>query len=110
MVDTGSESYSAKGGKVTAFLCFLGGCLLGGVYVALLWGTVLKMPKIRRKGLWLAGSVFVRLVVVFLGLIQKYKKEMGRFTWAFAGFLLVRFCAITYEKKKIQALLKDYHG
>ena len=95
---------------MTAFLCFLVGCLLGGVYVALLWGTVLKMSKIRRKELWLIGSVFVRLMVVFLGLILISQKEIGRFTWAFAGFLVVRFCAITYEKKKIRELLKDYHG
>ncbi len=95
---------------MTGFFCFLGGLGLGILYIALLWGVVIRLPKIRHKGAWLMISAFVRLALVFMGLVILAQKDIGRFTWAFAGFLLVRFVAIRYEKKKIQALLKGING
>ena len=95
---------------MTSVLCFLGGCILGVIYVALLWGTVLKLPKVQHKGGWLMVSAFLRLIVVFIGMILLSQKNIERFTWTFAGFLLVRFAVITYEKKKIQEVLKSLHG
>ena len=95
---------------MTYLWCFLGGTVLGAFYVACLWGAVVALPKIRRKTLWLMTGILLRLMLLFLGLLWLSQKDIGRFSVAFAGFLLVRFCALTYEKKKIREVLKNLHG
>ncbi|MBR4927222.1 MAG: hypothetical protein IKY98_02730 [Alphaproteobacteria bacterium] len=83
----------------------LTGIILGIVYLFLLWQTLLKLPSIKQKGLFLFLSAAIRLtMLIFVALHFSYESG-GRFLIIIIGFILTRLVVTKYVKASIQ---KEY--
>lgn len=83
----------------------LTGIILGIVYLFLLWQTLLKLPSIKQKGLFLFLSAAIRLtMLIFVALHFSYESG-GRFLIIIIGFILTRLVVTKYVKVSIQ---KEY--
>lgn len=50
-------------------IALVAGMTLGWVYFQALWATIGSLPMRRRPGLWIAGSLILRLGLVFVALV-----------------------------------------
>ncbi len=81
------------------------GIILGIVYLFLLWQTLLKLPHVKQKGLFLFLSAAIRLtLLIFIALHFSYENG-GRFLIIIIGFILTRLVVTKYVKASIQ---KEY--
>lgn len=81
------------------------GIILGIIYLFLLWQTLLKLPSVKQKGLFLFLSAAIRLtLLIFIALHFSYSNG-ARFLLIIVGFILTRIVVTKYIKISIQ---KEY--
>ncbi len=81
------------------------GVILGLIYLFLLWQTLLKLPNVKQKGLFLFLSAAIRLtLLIFVALHFSYENG-GRFLIIIIGFILTRLVITKHVKNSIQ---KEY--
>lgn len=66
------------------------GIMIGTFYFYALWRTIRRLPKVRRKGLWLVGSFLVRMFAVLAGFYLVMADRWERLLACLLGFVLMR--------------------
>lgn len=77
------------------------GIALGLIYLAILWKTLLYLPKVKNKGNFLFFSAVVRLfLIIFIALYFSYDNG-ARFLLIFIGFIITRLIVLKYIKNNV---------
>ena len=81
-------------------ICLLLGGTLAGIYLVLLWLTVINLPKIKHKALFLLFSTILRLAV-FIGLALLFSQHnLVRFLYIFIAFVMARLIIVGCIKSR----------
>jgi len=71
-------------------LAFLAGSVLGFIFYGGLWLTVRKVVTTKRQPLWLPASLFVRILITFVGFFIICAASSKNFASCIAGFVVAR--------------------
>ncbi len=81
------------------------GFALGLVYFYLLWQTILTLPRVQHKNLFLFLSGALRIfLLIFIALVFS-NSHPGRFLLIFIGVIIIRLLIMKYMKKSIREKL-----
>ncbi len=83
------------------------GFALGIVYFYLLWQTILTLPRVQHKNLFLFLSGALRIfLLIFIALVFS-NSHPGRFLLIFIGVIVIRLLIMKYMKKSIREKLRQ---
>lgn len=83
------------------------GFALGIVYFYLLWQTILTLPRVHHKNLFLFLSGALRIfLLIFVALVFS-NSHAGRFLLIFIGVIVIRLLIMKYMKKSIREKLRQ---
>jgi F1F0 ATPase subunit 2 len=89
---------------VELLIPFLLGILLGVLYLAGLWLTVRRLPRVRRPALLLLASTTLRITLLLAGFWYILGgREWGRLLAALAGFVTVRTLTLGQVRRNGEA-------
>lgn len=103
--------------NITEFIqFFLIGIACGLVYLYLLWQTVKVLPNVKKKGIFLFTSMFLRIFLMLSLIVVFANDSLNKFLIMCLGFILIRFvvlrfthfggCYVTNDKQ----LKKSFQG
>lgn len=88
-------SYSEMG------IALLIGAALSLLYLYLLWQTLLILPRVRRKGVFLFLSSALRIFLLMCIALLLSENNAGKFILIFAGFIAMRLLVMRFVKRHI---------
>lgn len=75
---------------------FLAGMALGAAYLAALWLTVRRLPRVQNPALWLIAGAALRLAILLPALLWIMDSQWQRLLACVLGFVLVRVAILAW--------------
>ncbi len=77
---------------------FLIGITCGLVYLYLLWQTVKVLPNVKKKGVFLFTSMFLRIFLMLSLIVVFANNDLNKFLIMCLGFILIRFFVLRFTR------------